>query len=158
MSTYGRLVGGYALDCQVASSLAELAERFHPDWLARNPFSQVPDGTLHGATDNGDGTFTNPPVAVVPPVYEILSASRFQEVCEQALGGNAVGASRFGAIIRAIEASNDDLVFSISKRYAKSVTFDRVKTASMLTVLINKGVANVTSQERNSILNAWPEA
>lgn len=61
MTTYARLVDGFAVDCQVAANTAELSARFHPDWYAAHPFSVVPDGTLHGAKDNGNGTFTNPP-------------------------------------------------------------------------------------------------
>lgn len=31
-------------------------------WMSDgHTFKQVPDGTQHGATDNGDGTYTNPP-------------------------------------------------------------------------------------------------
>lgn len=68
MTTFARIVGGFALDCQIAATATELAARFHPEWLAKNPFIVVPDGTLHGALDNGNGTFSNPlpPVPVVP--------------------------------------------------------------------------------------------
>ena len=66
MKTFARIVDGFAIDIQIADSLADLATRFNPEWLARNPFTQVPDGTEHGAFDNGDGTFTNP----TPPVPE----------------------------------------------------------------------------------------
>lgn len=60
MTTYARIVGGHATDIQIVASAAELAARFHPAWLAANPFVVVPDGTSHGARDNGNGTFTNP--------------------------------------------------------------------------------------------------
>lgn len=66
MTTFARLVNGSALDCRVQASAAELAACFHPAWLAANPFSVVPDGTVHGAKDNGDGTFTNPPPSIDP--------------------------------------------------------------------------------------------
>lgn len=62
MTTFARVIDGSTVDCQVAANQAELAKRFHPDWLARNPFIQVPDGTQASAKDNLDGTFTNPPV------------------------------------------------------------------------------------------------
>ncbi len=67
MTTFARLVNGYALDCQVAATATDLATRFNADWLARNPFSVVPDGTLHGAVINADGTFGNP-IPPAPPV------------------------------------------------------------------------------------------
>lgn len=70
MTTFARIVGGFAIDCRVQASATELAACFHPDWLAKNPFVQVPDGTLHGAKDNGNGTFTNhvPVVFVTQPI------------------------------------------------------------------------------------------
>lgn len=67
MSTFARVTGGFALDCRVNASAAELAACFHPDWLAKNPFVVVPDGTIHGAKDNGNGTFTNPSPSVPTP-------------------------------------------------------------------------------------------
>lgn len=40
---------------------AHPSECFAAAWLAANPpFIEVPDGTKHGATDNGNGVFTNP--------------------------------------------------------------------------------------------------
>lgn len=67
MSTFARIVNGCAVDCRVQASAADLAACFHPDWLAKNPFVIVPDGTLHGAIDNGNGTFTNPPPVDTSP-------------------------------------------------------------------------------------------
>lgn len=60
MKTFARVVDGVALDCQVAADSAELATRFHPEWLAKNPFTLVPDWTLHGATSDGHGGWINP--------------------------------------------------------------------------------------------------
>lgn len=48
MTTYARLVDGFALDVQSAASANDLAARYHADWLAKNQFSVVPDDTLHG--------------------------------------------------------------------------------------------------------------
>lgn len=80
MSTYARIVDGFALDCQVASDIAELATRFNPDWLATHTFSMVPDGTVHGAYDNGDGTFTNPSAPPDPdPVQPQPTISDLQQ-------------------------------------------------------------------------------
>ncbi len=70
MSTFARIVDGVALDCQVADDASELAARFHPEWLARNPFTQVPDGTAHGAVSDGHGGWINPPPAPVPAPLE----------------------------------------------------------------------------------------
>ncbi len=37
MTTFARINGGYALDCQVAATPTELAARFNTDWLTKNP-------------------------------------------------------------------------------------------------------------------------
>lgn len=82
MSTFARVVDGFALDIQIAATVTELASRFHPNWLAANPFIVVPDGTLHGATDNGDGTFTNHvrlnPIQDQPPATDPIADLRAQ--------------------------------------------------------------------------------
>lgn len=95
MSTFARIFDGFALDCQVADSEMELASRFHPEWLSNNPFVIVPGGTLHGARDNGDGTFTNPaPIDTTPkpnnpgnPFFgkQPLSTDKFYGVLGQVL-------------------------------------------------------------------------
>lgn len=60
MSTYARIVSGYAVDVVVTPPL--LNERFNAEWLAHQTFIVVPDGTQNGAKDNGDGSYTNPAV------------------------------------------------------------------------------------------------
>lgn len=154
MSTFARLVDGFALDCQEASSMQELSTRFHPDWFVKNPFISVPDGTRHGARDNGNGTFTNPPASAGAAIPHVLSASAFQDICETGLGGNSAGAARFGAIMRELATSQDDNVFAINQRFIKATTFDKQKTTAMLNALVLKAV--ITPQERSAILALWP--
>lgn len=154
MTTFARIVDGYAIDCRVHTSATELAACFHPSWLAVNPFVVVPDGTAHGAKDNGDGTFTNPAIQNPPASPATLSASAFQDLCVNNLGGNSIGETRFGAIVRTMSTSADDLVFSVYQRFIKSSTFDKSKSIQMFQILQNKGI--MTSQERNAIINAWP--
>lgn len=67
MVTFARVINSVAVDVQVASSATDLAARFHPDWLAAHPFVVVPDGTTHGAHDNGNGTFSNIPTPAPTP-------------------------------------------------------------------------------------------
>lgn len=78
MTTYARIIGGYAVD--VCVTPPELGVRFNPEWLARQTFVVVPDGTTHGAIDNGDGTFTNqpPPPPPQPPEPQISEATKAQ--------------------------------------------------------------------------------
>ncbi len=71
MSTFARIVNGVALD--VAVTPPTLASRFHPDWLAANPFTAVPDNDTNGhplqsgaVTLDGGVSFTNPAVPALP--------------------------------------------------------------------------------------------
>lgn len=99
-----------------------------------------------------ENTYTGPTIS--PVVAATLAASGFQDVCETGFGGGATGASRFGAVMRALATSNDDLVYSINQRFLKSTTFDKTKAAAMFTILVAKTV--LTAQERTAILAAWP--
>ena len=102
-----------------------------------------------------DSTGEIPPPAKQPA---LLSATAFQDVCEAGLGGGSTGRARFGAVLRSMAANIDDEVLGIFKRYEKSATFDKPKSSAMLTLLVSKGVANLTAQERAAILAAWPDA
>lgn len=77
MTTYAHIVDGYTTDVRIHASATELAACFHPEWLAKNPFTVVPDGTQHGAKDNGDGTFTNPVVATPVVIDTSFAAAEF---------------------------------------------------------------------------------
>lgn len=65
MTTYARIVDDRAVD--VVVSPPSLEERFNAEWLSRQVFVVVPDGTVSGAKDNHDGTFSNPPSTVDIP-------------------------------------------------------------------------------------------
>lgn len=62
MPKFGRLEGGQILDVQENVNIAAYRARFSAALLAAwgDTIRQVPDGTVHGAEDNGDGTYTNP--------------------------------------------------------------------------------------------------
>lgn len=70
MATWAQLFDHQALNVIVGSDLqAELSRRFVPGYDGGHPgvpWSLVPDGTVSGATDNGDGTFSNPVPPVIP--------------------------------------------------------------------------------------------
>jgi len=95
-----------------------------------------------------------PPAPPPAPGPIVLSATAFQDVCEAALGGNGVGRTRFGKVIRDMSASADDEVLSVFKRYDKSQTFERGKASALFTLLVSKSI--LTAQERTAILAAWP--
>ncbi len=74
MTTYARIVDGLAIDVVVTPPT--LAERFNPEWLAKQTFYIAPDGTLSGrpATVNPDDSVTwgaNPEPAAPKTTPEI---------------------------------------------------------------------------------------
>lgn len=160
MTTFARLINGVALDCQIGT-VSDLATRFHPVWLSKNPFTEVPDGTLHGAKDNGDGTFSNP-VIVQPALIDlILSKSDFIDHCSAQLGSAATGQVRFGAIIAAARASTDGAVaFGISK-YDSLSAVTKAQAQAFFTAIRQAGLpggAIVTVAEITAIVTNWPKA
>lgn len=136
-------------DPKEAASLAALDTQYHPEWVAARKAS----GTWFQAVSDqvyADLTTTAPP-AQVPAT---LSASSFQDTCEAGLGGGTTGATRFGKIVRDMQASADDLVLSLYQRFLKAETFDKAKATQFFAVLVNKTI--MTGAERTAILNAWP--
>ena len=153
MTTFARLVRGIALDCRVQASATELAACFHPDWLAANPFTVVPDGTLHGAKDNGNGTFTNPVPPPVPVTPVIMTDKQFRKYAAQKLGG----AAAVGLIDIAAEASaNGDVRFAY-RAWTKAQTFEKDEVESLTAVLVAGNC--MTNAQRNAIIGTnWPQA
>lgn len=159
MTTFARIVGGYAVDCHVAADLVELAARFHPQWFANHPFIIVPDGTKHGATDNGHGTFTNPPVPPVVLIDSVLDENGFIDYMTDQLGGGATGDARYGAILIAAKNTTDS---TVATKFAKfnAAPGRRQPTKKLLnamkTAALPAGSA-VTTAEINAIDNNWPQ-
>ncbi len=79
MTTFAHIEDGKALDPHVNVSATEYLRRYAIDTTAAWNVVEVPDGTLHGAIDNGDGTFTNPAppipieISVVPSQIDVLT-------------------------------------------------------------------------------------
>ena len=144
---FARQKNGSWCDPREAGALGDLDNQYHPDWVAARKAS----GTWFQAVSDTIWDQLMPPPPVAQPVPALLLASGFQDVCETGLGSPV----RFGAVIRAMETSADDLVFSLYQRFIKSVTFDKTKSAQFLSVLVNKGI--VTGSERTAILSAWPQ-
>lgn len=71
MTTFAREKSLIVNDPQQNNSLQEYLLRYNAvavyGWMSDGwVFKSVPDGTEHGATDNGDGTYTNPPPPPAP--------------------------------------------------------------------------------------------
>lgn len=65
MTTFAHIENGYVIDPYDHATIAEYKSRFGAladQWV----IVSVPSGTVHGAKDNGDGTFTNPPPPPLP--------------------------------------------------------------------------------------------
>jgi len=75
MATFGRKVDGKWLDVTTGPDLATVQARFHP--TLNIVFQSVPDNDTngqpltHGATDNDNGTATNPVVAALVPKVKL---------------------------------------------------------------------------------------
>lgn len=139
-----------------ADPLAWLAKQF-PGYSGWVPVSE---DCVPGATYNGPGDSTNPPMPAPPVVPATLSKTAFMDLCETAFGGGTTGRARFGKIIKACAASTDDEVRFVYERYQGALTFDKTKVFGFFTLLINKGVGlvdpAVSTTERTAVNNGWP--
>lgn len=154
MTTFARIVNGFAVDCQVASSALVLAERFHPNWLAANPFVVVPDGTIHGAKDNGNGTFTNP--NITPAQIDIvIDRKTARDLVVEVLGGAGAGSAKLQSYIDTANANTATTAAAQNMRYALNAfrtddSFTKSEAAQIMTGL------QFASGDRQAVLNAWP--
>lgn len=84
MTTYAQVYDGTAHNVAVGDSFDQATEgKFNAQWVANEiaesrSWSVVPDGTLHGATDNNDGTFTNPVPPTPDPQPLPITKAQFQ--------------------------------------------------------------------------------
>lgn len=96
MATFAHIAPGSSevLDPRIAGSIEEYkaswGELAETTW-ADHTFKQVTDGTVHGAIDNGDGTFTNPVVVAPAPMPKALNKAEFQ--AHYAANGNSLQAA-----------------------------------------------------------------
>ena len=155
MTTYARLVNGHALDCQTAASATELAARFHPSWLAANPFTVVPDGTVHGARDNGNGTFTNPAPPAPVTADAILQRKEARMHVINALGGSGPGSALLQYYLDIADANTATTAAARNMRLARDVirndmSFSKQEADSLLTAL------QFAASDRLAVINTWP--
>ncbi len=80
MTTFAHTETGQALDPRIEKSKQDYydksSELVRDDWI----IIQVPDGTQHGAKDNGDGTFSNP---APPPKPQPAPVTTKQQILDQ---------------------------------------------------------------------------
>jgi hypothetical protein len=89
MTTFAQVYDGCAHNIVIGSDFDSAMDgKFAPAYVkseiaAGRSWSEVPDGTLHGATANGDGTFTNPTPLVPTPVPLAINKAQFQALYAQ---------------------------------------------------------------------------
>lgn len=153
MTTWAQIVNGVARDIVGGDEEGpHIAAGYNPNGVA---WTIVPDGTLSGATSNGDGTFTNPtPIAAEP---RILTKTAFQDYVVSQLGGSTAGMARFTAIMDATQNSASGAVRFAYARYEAALTFEKSNTASLTAIMAaDTQTGHITSDERSAILNNWP--
>ena len=159
MTTFARVVDGIALDCQTAATATDIASRFHPAWLATHPFIVVPDGTRHGAMDNGDGTFTNPPAPVPAIVARSLSRQELRDHLVAQFGNNGAGRIKVGTILNAFRTSSDGQVAFYWDDFDSRTAYVKSDIVALLTFLRSKdigGVGYITVVEIGNVNTNWP--
>ena len=155
MTTYARIVNGVALDCRVQASASELVACFHPDWLTAHPFVVVPDGTLHGAKDNGNGTFTNPPPPAPITVDSTLDRRTLRSHVVTVLGGAGSGSAKLQNYIDTANTNTATTQTAQNMRlaldtYRNENLFTKTDAQQLMSAL------QFASGDSAAVLAAWP--
>jgi len=154
MALYAHIENGIVFDPVIAADATEAKALFVPlsdAWV----FTSIPDGTQQGATDNGDGTYTNPVGATATPVT--LAKVAFMDLAYPFLGVDLAGVARYGEILTQAKASVSPLVVASMERYTHASVFERDDVATFLDILVADAGVDVTQAERDAIVNGWPE-
>lgn len=149
---YARIVSTIVEDPVAASTQAEVAQCFHPGYIANKGGLQawvsVPDGTKNGAKDNGNGTFTNPPT-ISPPEREYTK----KEIRTKVDG--VLGVPTRQGILEAIKTNADTTNAAKSARAAldawlTDTSFTKTEFGQILQAFQN--VSAITAQQRTDVL------
>lgn len=154
MTTYARIVHNKTVDVCVTPPALE--ERFHPEWLAKQAFVVVPDGTLNGATDNGDGTFKNPPPPVPVFAANRLTRQDLRALVVQAFGGNGAAIVRLQTYIDTAATNVGTQPADKAMRYAlqslqQNMDFSLADADQIMTGL------QFTAQDKAAVDALWPK-
>lgn len=167
MTKYAIISSGVVTELVAAPDPLPLWAADDAAWLAKqfpslSGFTQVPDDTLPGATDNGDGTFANP-TQVVPSKPKALSKTAFMK---HAVGQFAATNStnlkdsyaRYYTVMSVAKSSSDDAVRAAHEQYdiAIEVSKAEVETLTQWMVDATGDTDRLTSAERTAVLDNWP--
>lgn len=155
MTTYARIVSGLAVDVRVHATATELEACFTAAWLAAHPFTVVPDGTIHGAKDNGNGTFSNPTPPSVSTVDLFLDRKALRAHVTNVFGGGGAGTAKLQGYIDTAIADTATTAAGQNRRYAldalrQEETFSKTEAQQVMTALQFSGA------DKTAVLNAWP--
>lgn len=173
MPTFAKVQNDIALNPFVVLSQDDLANAAHADWFAQNggieAWSQVPDGTHHGAVKQPDGTYLNPaiPVQTTPASLDIRGVR--DHLVNNVFGGGNDGRVRYGHLKVAILASEVPIIV-----YARDELTDagRLFSKQEIGALLNVCQANdlpsadttpgnlarkIADAEKILHANTWPE-
>ena len=135
--------------------------------LADAAWIQIPDDVVSGATDDGDGSYTNPVESTQPTQPVTFDSADFQEYAYGILGTLAVpngttdqkmiaGITRYGEILLAGRASVNPATVAAFEQYNRAVSFKKEKVQIFLGIL-NADSEIVTDDELEAIIGYWPE-
>lgn len=152
---YAKIIDGVANNPVPAETREEVAKYFNAEWLSRQggveAWKEVPNGTQHGAKDNGDGTFTNPPGPKTIPIT--MTDKQFRQHVQKKLGAGV-----YGKAFKDASQSNDGAVLDAYAAWSKATTYDKAEVAAFTDALVTAGI--LTSQQRALLVGNgnWPEA
>lgn len=116
-------------------------------------------GQIIISTLNLDGTVTERTVEVPDPTPRVLSKTSFQDYAISKLGGGATGMARFTEIMDATADSASGAVRFAFARYEAAQTFEKENTGLLTSIMAADNTpGHITPQERQAIIDGWPEA
>ncbi len=152
MPIYARIINDIALDVVEADNDNDASALFGGLFPASD-FTEVPEGTLHGAVAKDDGSFDN-------PVTELQSDSLTPiELTKNAFIDHVVTsitAARFRSVMTAARDSSDDNIFLAISKYDAVATIERDLAQPLLAGFVALGIGALAQAEMDAIIDGWP--
>ena len=86
-----------------------------------------------------------------------LSKVAFMDMAYPLLGAGLAGVQRYGEVLTQAKASAAPLVVAAMERYTHATDFERDDVATFLDILVADPGVNLTSAERDAVVNGWPD-
>lgn len=155
---YARIVDGRVVDPVVIPSGINPQEYVTKIFPGLTGFVEVPENTLPGASDNGDGTYTNPTPPTPVTTYKILSKTAFQDYAITVLGGGLTGMTRFMEIMNATKNSASGPVQFAWERYNAASSFEKDNTDLLTDVMLSDTITSghIVQSEKDDLISNWP--